>query len=95
MYSDRKHKRKAVSYPVWLFVDGAEPRPCKIEDASVGGAQLVIQNFESVPDRFRIGFSPSTNTYRNCIVRWRRDGRIGVQFYNHIAPASSTPKVVK
>ena len=94
MYSDRKHKRKGVSYPAWLFVEGKDPYHCMIEDASVGGAQLVIQNFESVPDRFRLGFSPITATYRNCIVRWQQNGRVGVQFYNHFEPDPAGPKMV-
>jgi PilZ domain len=94
MHSNRKHKRKEVCYPAWLFVDGTEPRPCIIEDASVGGAQLLINNSEIVPDRFKLGFSRSANSYRNCVVRWKRDGRIGVRFYNDVAPDPTSAKVV-
>jgi PilZ domain len=94
MQSNRRHKRKDVSYPAWLFADGKEPQRCMIEDASVGGAQLLVNNSKNVHDRFRLGFSPTAHEYRNCIVRWRRDGHIGVQFYNDVTPDPTRAKLV-
>ncbi len=94
MHCDRKHERKDVSYPAWIFIDGSEPRVCVIEDASDGGARLQTEHPERVPDRFRLGFSLAANKFRNCVVIWRKTGRIGVRFSKHGEQKSSCAKVI-
>jgi hypothetical protein len=47
---------------------------------SVGGAKLIVRDPQALPDRFKLFFSPTAKTFRNCIVRWRKSDSIGVQF---------------
>lgn len=93
MHSDRKHERKPLSYPGWISADGRPLRPCVIEDASEGGAMLVIDDVNTVPNHFRLLLSPTAQTHRECLVRWRRPGpgHIGLQFAK---PATTPSKCV-
>jgi methyl-accepting chemotaxis protein len=52
---------------------------CRIRDLSRGGAQIVFEKAEKLPERFgvRIGASP---TVRGVAVTWRRPGELGVRF---------------
>jgi hypothetical protein len=47
---------------------------------SIGGAKLIVKDPQALPDRFKLFFAPTANTFRDCIVRWRRSDSIGVQF---------------
>src|SRR5436190_2449037 len=80
MLCERKSERKEVAVRGWIFAEGQDPRQCTIEDASAGGAKLLTANPDSLPDRFEFGFTQHAPNRRTCVVRWRRDGRVGVQF---------------
>jgi len=47
---------------------------------SIGGAKLIVKDPQALPDRFNLFFAPTAKTSRDCIVRWRKSNRIGVQF---------------
>jgi len=79
MHSDRSHERKDVSVVVWIEHGGAVHR-CLMRDASQSGAKLAVPDPVSIPDRFRMFFSPAATNFRLCDVKWRRDGAVGVQF---------------
>jgi PilZ domain len=49
---------------------------------SIGGAKLIVKDPQALPDCFKLFFSPTANTFRDCIVRWRKSDSIGVQFVN-------------
>lgn len=80
MFSDRKHDRQSMSYPGWIATCGPALTPCTIEDASSGGAKLLVRDSASLPDQFKLFLSPTAKTARDCIVRWRKDGSVGIQF---------------
>jgi hypothetical protein len=76
----RKHERKSVSYPGWVRAGEPTLIRCLIEDVSQGGARLMVDRQDRFPPRFALFFSPTGNNFRDCVVRWRRANRIGVQF---------------
>jgi len=80
MFSDRKHDRQALSYPGWSAIQGAALSPCTIEDASAGGARLMVKDPAGLPDQFKLFLSPTAKTARDCFVRWRKKDSVGVQF---------------
>ena len=82
MHSDRKYERKTLSYPGWIRFDENQPSPCLIEDASDGGARLSVRDSDALPERFRLFLSPTAQSSRICVVKWRKPGSVGVQFAN-------------
>jgi len=80
MHSDRKNARKALGYSAWIVIPGAPIQPCHIEDASDGGAKLIVADEENIPQLFKLMLSPTAQTYRECEVRWRRIGQIGIRY---------------
>ena len=88
MHSDRRDERKSLAYRGWIYVPDWPLLPCTIEDASEGGVRLVTDDAIVVPDHFKLVFSPTSKSYRECVVRWRRTDSLGVQFVNrHMAPS--------
>ncbi len=78
--NDRKHKRKTfVLDAVINLADGSKPRPCTVVDISQGGACLAVDPLP-LPDKFTLLLSSSGNVRRECLLKWRRDGEVGVQF---------------
>jgi hypothetical protein len=77
----RKYKRRPMSYPGWVDLGtGDDPIPCRIEDASQGGAKLAVGNAASIPEQFQLRLSLTSQTSRLCIVRRRSPDGVGVQF---------------
>jgi len=65
----------------WITGLGEKLAPCFIEDISSDGAKLIIRSGQP-PDEFKLYFSPRANTFRNCLVLWRKRESVGVQFNN-------------
>jgi hypothetical protein len=80
MHEDRKNKRKALGHPAWIAVPGEPLRQCYIEDASDGGAKLAVPDAEELPRHFKLLLSPRAQTFRDCEVRWKRIGSVGVRY---------------
>jgi hypothetical protein len=47
---------------------------------SAGGAKIILLTSARPPDEFKLYFSPNATSFRNCVVRWRKDDAVGVQF---------------
>jgi len=78
--NDRKHKRKAFVLDAALDLqDGSAPRPCTVLDISHGGACLQIDPLP-LPETFTLMLSANGSVRRSCLLKWRRDDEIGVQF---------------
>jgi len=75
----REYERKALRVRGWITGLGPGLTPCIVEDISEGGAQLIVDNLKT-PDSFRLYFAPGAANYRQCHVRWRKAGSIGVEF---------------
>ena len=78
--NDRKHKRKAFVMDAAVDLhDGAPPRGCTVLDISQGGACLGVDPMP-LPEKFTLLLSANGNVRRACVLKWRRDNEIGVQF---------------
>jgi hypothetical protein len=79
--TDRKHERKPMSYPGWIDRGpDTDPIPCRIEDASQGGAKLAVVLVDSLPKQFQLRFSLTSRNSRSCVVKRRFPDGVGVQF---------------
>ena len=87
MHNDRRNDRKSIWYPGWIAVPDAPLRKCFIEDASDGGAKLVVEDETDVPRHFKLLLSPTARTHRECEIRWRKTGSVGVRYLNASANA--------
>src|SRR5947209_7203468 len=79
----RRHPRKPVNQPaVAALGDGERPalRACVVVDISAGGAKLKIAAPEELPETFTLILSWGARTTRRCLVRWRSQTEVGVQF---------------
>ena len=79
MQNDRLHERQKVQIRGWVTGFGEGLIMCVVEDISAGGAKLIIENDQPL-EKFKLYFSPRANTFRNCVVKWRKAGSIGVKF---------------
>jgi hypothetical protein len=80
MLENRKHPRKHLGVRGWIRCENGATLGCHIKDISVGGAMLHVSADTEIPDCFRLYFSERPSSYRNCAVRWRKIGSVGVQF---------------
>ena len=80
MANTRQFERKPLSYPGWIELGHGQYLVCQIEDVSEGGAKLMLQNVKSVPNDFVLRFSLTSQSHRKCVVRWRGQDGLGVQF---------------
>jgi hypothetical protein len=79
-FNDRKHKRKAVLMEALLHLPGSSaPRQCRIIDISQGGARLSVDP-TPLPKTFTLLLSANGAVRRVCVLRWRRDREVGVEF---------------
>lgn len=80
----RKWPRHTVNQPVMMMGDGGTMiAPCTMVDVSAGGARLRLDNDVSVPNQFNLMLSKFNLTLkRRCLIAWRNDKHMGVQFLN-------------
>jgi|SRR5215469_733812 len=91
-FNDRRHKRKAFMLDAALeFHDGSPSRPCVVLDISDGGACIGIQR-TPLPKKFTLVLSASGNVRRACLLKWRRDDEIGVQFLQRANSPAAAPE---
>jgi hypothetical protein len=90
---DRQYERKPLDYPCWIEIDGRTSLiPCHIRDFSEGGAYIAVRNVSAIPDKFRLRFSVTTQTSRECNVRCRLADGVGVEFGSRWEMAASLEK---
>jgi hypothetical protein len=75
-------ERSNCEVPGWIGGPGGALCPCVIRDISKVSATLAVNESSTLPENLRLYFSPTAQTYRRCVVRWRKDGSVGVQFEN-------------
>ena len=77
----RKKPRQHFHYAAKILTDKkGPPRPCLISDISEGGARLLLDNNDELPDRFMLLLSARGEARRRCRVIWRKDLAVGVAF---------------
>jgi hypothetical protein len=78
---NRKHSRRKVHRAAQIDAgDGSRPQYCKLLDVSEGGARLITNDPTLVPEVFTLLLSSDGAVRRACVVVWRRENSIGVQF---------------
>ena len=75
----RSHARGIVLKDATIIIDDVNI-VCSVRNQHVHGAELRIEPGVLVPDRFVLHVPADEASYR-AVVRWRRNERLGVQFY--------------
>lgn len=78
---DRPPRLRVLKGAKIVFNDGASVIDALARNVSAGGASLEIATTAGIPPEFLLQMSG--NAERPCRIRWRRSGRIGVQFLGH------------
>lgn len=76
----RKSGRRDFHYSAILVGPDNRQWSASIIDISETGAQLQLQDTQSVPDEFLLMIGGKSDVRRECHIRWRSETRIGVQF---------------
>ncbi len=82
----RRSKRHYVNLIARLAqADGAELGLCVVVDISATGARLKTNEALSLPENFVLLLSTNGNLRRHCLVAWRTNLEVGVEFVRHHA----------
>jgi hypothetical protein len=60
--------------------DGSPAQPWSLVECSAGGARLLVDNPDDVPDTFTLVQKGAVVTLWKCRVAWRSQSHIGVTF---------------
>ena len=83
----RRDQRRAVFKGAKIvFNGGYSTAECIVKNISTGGARLKFGDITGIPPRFTLKLDDSSLPARECVVRWRAGGLIGVQFVDDTAP---------
>jgi hypothetical protein len=80
MPNQEKSEHRGFGAPGWIGGTGATLSPCFILDVSKDGASLAVKEPSTIPENLRLYLSPTAQTYRRCVVRWRKHDSVGIQF---------------
>jgi len=73
--------RKSLQQPGWITLEGGfAARACLIENISVSGAKVTVEDNNTLPAKLRLAFSRDARGGRACEVVWRRGRTVGVKF---------------
>jgi hypothetical protein len=78
----REKYYKSLSIPVWIRAPGLPPLRGIMEAVSEHRAKLNVEDVYIIPERFDLLFSPIAQSWRECLVEWRRASvnTIGIKF---------------
>ena len=65
--------------------DGSSSHPWSLVDRSDGGARLLVDDPDCVPDEFTLVQKGTVATLWRCRVVWRSGSHVGVKFEGHRA----------
>jgi hypothetical protein len=80
MSMQERTERRGFGIPGWIGGLGTTLFPCFILEVSQQGASLAVKEPSTLPQNLRLYFSPTAQTYRRCVIKWRKDDSVGVQF---------------
>ena len=83
----REAPRKPFRCPAWATV-AEQTHACKLVDLSEGGAGLIFDKPEELPDTFTLHLMNRETLSLPCHVVWRDGAQIGVVFFNKPEPRS-------
>jgi hypothetical protein len=73
-------ERRGFEAPGWIGGYGGALSPCVILDVSQNGARLAVKEPFKLPQNLQLYLSPTAQSFRRCVVRWRKNDSVGVQF---------------
>lgn len=77
----RKSLRKSLDRPGWIDAgNGAAASECRVCDVSQSGARLGVARVNELPDFFVLRLSADGRVSRRCMIAWRAEGEVGVEF---------------
>ena len=75
---NRKYPRRDANRLAFVMI----PKRCTLVDVSRGGALLLVEDPESLPDEFVLELRAGLSRW--CRVKRRKQGQVGVQFIEPI-----------
>ena len=77
----RKKPRRTFRHAA-AIVHGEEPtvQPCSVVDISEGGARLLLEEPNELPENFMLSLMPGGKVRRFCRLVWRDGTTLGVAF---------------
>lgn len=88
----RRNRRRNVLQGARIAgADGTSSENCWILDISASGARLQVNSPATTPDEFYLLLSHNGQFRRQCLVVWRSDKTIGVQFVPDVAKKPVQP----
>jgi hypothetical protein len=77
----KREARRSLRQSAWITLDGGfAARQCVVQDISIAGARITMDDQGVASDRLRLAFGRDARTGRNCQVVWRRGKSLGVKF---------------
>jgi hypothetical protein len=77
----KRDARKSMHQPGWVTLEGGfAARQCVVKNLSATGANLTIDDPNSLPAKLRLAFSRDARSGRSCEVVWRRGKSVGIKF---------------
>jgi hypothetical protein len=77
----KREARRSLRQSAWITLDGGfAARRCVVQDISIAGAGITMDDQGVSSDRLRLAFGRDARTGRNCQVVWRRGKSLGVKF---------------
>lgn len=77
--ADREHRQRVLKRASIIVDLGTSEIACMVRNQTASGAELRLPPDARAPDEFLL-YVPLDRTAYRCVVRWRRDDRIGVEF---------------
>ena len=77
--ADREHRQRVLKSATILLDVNTSEVPCTVRNQTTNGAELRVPIGSHAPGEFLL-YIPLDRTAYRCVVRWRRDDRLGVEF---------------
>jgi hypothetical protein len=85
MSEQRHDERRPLNRPGRIYTeDESQTWVCLIRDISSAGAKLSVNEAEQIPGGFVLTIPGTTVSPRRCLVRWRSERQLGVEFVSRL-----------
>jgi hypothetical protein len=77
---EQRTQSREIAMRGWIGLQDDARSPCIIIEISQDRATLAVNEPSALPENFRLYFSSTAQTFRECVVRQRERDSVGVQF---------------
>lgn len=88
----RKHERQQVSRPARIEIPDGEALQCRIGNISPGGALLLLQEVDELPNVFHL-LDLTSDVRRKVRKVWTGPNRAGVEYIDGETAAFARPRI--